>query len=254
MRTLLLALTCWVLGLASFSSASDTPESRYKTFSESSVRRCSLMNIHKPAFHICLDGQATAADLERAQTWAARASLTWLRTLKVLDERVTKNIVFTCEDRHLTIHLRPGKGTSFASPSVTTIYLTRPYGTWTHELGHALAGLSDTYTNGAGSCGSQPPSLMCWGAYGPRANPEEWSTLWPDDIQGIQSNFHKVFSGEFEEPSWSENVDLEKVLDLHEPWPESDLRDVYYENHRVKLLKGPASKIDFSRDSKSIDL
>ncbi|NDD04851.1 MAG: hypothetical protein EB078_08095, partial [Proteobacteria bacterium] len=236
------------LGLVSLSWASDALESqpsRYKTFSESAVRQCSIMKIHNPSFNICLDGKASASDLERAQSWAARASLTWLRALKVMDERVTRTILFTCKEPHLTIHLRPGSGTSHASPSVTTIYLTRPYGTWTHELGHALAGLSDTYLGtSAGSCGSQPPSLMCWGAYGPRANPEEWSTLWTDDIQAIQHNFKKVFSGAANPPSWSNSVNLEAPLFLNEPWPTRLEEDVYLENHEVELLRGPASEID----------
>ncbi|MFM8270078.1 MAG: hypothetical protein ACKN9V_07805 [Pseudomonadota bacterium] len=239
-----------------FSNAEELNQSRYKTFPESSVRRCSLMKSQNPSFNICLNGQATAPDLERAHTWAARASLTWFRALKVLNERVTKNVVFTCQDPHLTIYLRPGSGTSYASPGVTNIYLTRPYGTWTHELGHALAGLSDTYVGGkAGSCGGQPPSLMCWGAYGPRANPEEWSTLWPDDIKAIQSNFNKVFPEESMAPSWAESVNLEKPLQLNEPWPSGrDLEDVFLENHQVEVLEGPASEIDMKRDSESIDL
>jgi hypothetical protein len=254
MKTLFLALSILVTTF-DFSPKSYASDSRYKTFSESAVRRCSLMSSRKPALNICLDGQATAADLDRAHTWAARASLTWLRALKVLDESVTRKIVFTCKEPALTIHLRPGKGTSYASPSVTTIYLTRPYGTWTHEFGHALAGLSDTYVNGAGSCGNQPQSLMCWGAYGPRANPEEWSTLWPDDIKGIQANFFKVFPGGSVEPDWADEMNLEAPLHLNEPWPASNaLEEVYFDNHRVKTLAGGASEIDFSRSTESIDL
>jgi len=241
------------LGQMAFATFEEDSQTRYKTFSESSVRRCSMMHSRKPTFNICLDGQATGPDLERAQTWAARASLTWLRVLKVLDESVTKQVLFTCQDPHLTIHLRPGSGTSFASPSVTTIYLTRPYGTWTHELGHALAGLSDTYVGGAGSCGNQPLSLMCWGAYGPRANPEEWSTLWPDDIQAIQYNFNRVFSGEPSAPEWAGSVDLEKPLFLNDPWPVRD-DQIFLENHQVEILDGPASEIDYSRGTESVDL
>ena len=135
-------------------------ESRYVSFSESSLRRCTIAQIKKPNINICLSGQATGPDLERAKTWAARASLTWLRVMKVLDEQVTRQIVFTCANPNLTIYLRPGGGTSHATPSNSTIYLTRPYGTWTHELGHALAGLGDTYQGSAGKCGNQPQSLM----------------------------------------------------------------------------------------------
>lgn len=242
------------IGLIGFNTLGQTTDTRYKTWSESSIRKCSIAQIRRPALNICLEGQATGADLERAHTWAARASLTWLRVLKVLDEGVTRNIVFTCEDRHLTIRLRPGKGTSYASPSVTTIYLTRPYGTWTHELGHALAGLSDTYVGGAGSCGSQPESLMCWGAYGPRANPDEWSTLWIDDIKGIQNNFRKVFPDESTPPEWAQEVELEKPLDLNDPWPSRAFDDVRFQNHEVEIIRGPASKIDYSKDTESVDL
>ncbi|NBT58162.1 hypothetical protein EBT16_05195 [bacterium] len=244
-----------VLSLSVFAQANQPSESRYKTFPESSVRRCSLTHSRKPTFNICLDGQASSADLERAHNWAARASLTWLRALKVVDEQVTRTVLFTCKDAHLTIHLRPGKGTSYASPGVTNIYLTRPYGTWTHELGHALAGLSDTYVGGtAGSCGNQPDSLMCWGAYGPRANPEEWSTLWQDDIQAIQANFRKVFAGELTSPSWAEGTDLEAPLDLKEPWPSRASEEVLIDSHQVEVLRGPASELDLSDDTESTDL
>jgi len=244
------------LGLFTIASKTNAFDSRYKTFSESSVKKCTLAQSKKPSVNICITGQATPADLTRAKQWAARASLTWLRAMKVLDKQVTRQIVFTCEDKHLTINLKPGGGTSFASPSVTTIYLTRPYGTWTHELGHALAGLSDTYQGGAGKCGSQPQSLMCWGAYGPRANPEEWSTLWPDDIKGVQANFKKVFPGNFESPDWASSVELEKPLALEEPWPSKNINDPepILKDDRVVLMKGPASEIDYDEDTESIDL
>jgi len=254
MKTLFLTLL-----VSCFSGLGLSSDTRYKTFSESSVRRCSIMHARKPSFNICLSGKASTPDLERSQSWAARATLTWLRALKLLDDSVTRNITFTCNSSHLTINLKPGKGTSFASPGVTTIYLTRPYGTWTHELGHAFAGLSDTYVGGsAGSCGNQPQSLMCWGAYGPRANPEEWSTLWSDDIQGIQYNYLRVFNGNLVEPNWGESINLEEPLDLNSPWPASrfDLNseDIHFKDHRVNVVDGPASEIDFSRDSRSIDL
>lgn len=253
MNSFTLAFSLFLVSHALVAFSNSETETRYKTFSESSVRRCSMMHAQKPTFNICLDGEATEPDLERVQTWAARASLTWLRVLKVLDERVTRQVALTCNNPHLTIHLRPGKGTSHATPSETTIYLTRPYGTWTHELGHALAGLGDTYSGGAGSCGGHPESLMCWGAYGPRANPDEWSTLWPDDIEAIHSNFRKVFPEETVAPVWAPEVDLEKPLNLNEPWPARNA-DFLLEDHRVDIIDGPASEIDYSRGSESIDL
>lgn len=251
------AIRFWALLVSGFfllAAKTYALDSRYTTFSESSVKRCTMAHARKPSVNICLMGQATGADLERAKFWSARASLTWLRVLKVLDTKVTRQIVFTCSNKHLTINLRPGGGTSHASPSVSTIYLTRPYGTWTHELGHALAGLGDTYQGGAGKCGSQPQSLMCWGAYGPRANPEQWSTLWSDDIKGIEANFKKIFPGGTEAPDWAQNIDLEKPLNLEEPWPTKDFFEPVFKDHRVLILKGPASEIDYDENTDSIDL
>jgi hypothetical protein len=95
---------------------------------------------------------------------------------------------------------------------------------------------------------------MCWGAYGPRANPEEWSTLWEDDIKGIQSNFRKIFPENALSPSWADSVDLEESLDLNDPWPETDREEIFFEGHQVEVIEGPASEIDFSRSSESIDL
>lgn len=235
-------------------SKSFSIEPRYVSFSPTSIKRCTLSKIRQSSLNICLDGQATEADLKRAKAWSARAVLTWMRSLKVIDEKVTRQIIFTCANKHLNIHLRPGEGTSFASPSVATIYSTRPYGTWTHELGHAFAGLGDTYTAGAGSCGSQPQSLMCWGAYGPRANPEEWSTLWEDDIKGIQANFRKVFPGTSVAPPWASSIKLELPLNPEAPWPSENFTTLIEEDHRVQVVKGPASEIDTSVDTESIDL
>jgi hypothetical protein len=243
-----------IYGLLTGWAQANALESRYVSFSESSLRRCTIAQIKKPNINICLSGQATGPDLERAKTWAARASLTWLRVMKVLDEQVTRQIVFTCANPNLTIYLRPGGGTSHATPSNSTIYLTRPYGTWTHELGHALAGLGDTYQGSAGKCGNQPQSLMCWGAYGPRANPEEWSTLWPDDINGIKANYKKIFPGNSVPPVWANNINLEKPLNLDDPWPESGFAAPAFEDHRVVVLKGPASEIDYDENTESIDL
>ena len=65
----------------------------------------------------------------------------------------------------------------------------------------------------------QPQSLMCWGAYGPRSNPLKWSTLWPDDINGLRFNYSRLHKGEFDAPEWGTDMDLEAPLDVTSPWP-----------------------------------
>lgn len=235
-------------------SATALAQPRYSPFPESSLKKCTLYRAPSSELQICLTGRATAADLERAQKWAARATLTWFRALVVMDRSVTARIRFACENPDLSIRLKPGSGTSFASPGVANIYLSRPYGTWTHELGHALAGLGDTYKGGsAGSCGSQPQSLMCWGAYGPRANPDRFSTLWSDDVAGIQANYRKLYPKAVA-PEWAATVDLEKPLDLEKPWPTGKLLAPGPAKHQVKKAWGGPTPIDYSPNTKSVDL
>lgn len=199
----------------------DRGDDHFISWGESSVKRSSIAKSLEADFRICLEGSMNSEDLNRSKTWATRAVLTWMRAIKLIDQRVSGKLTLSCNAPHLTLRLRQGGGTSFASPSVSTIYLTRPYGTWTHELGHAFAGLSDTYSGrAAGRCISgQPPSLMCWGAYGPRTDAEKWSSLWQDDVAGIQANYRKIFGSNLTPPSWAPTVNPEGVLDIKNPWP-----------------------------------
>lgn len=214
---------CGLSLLTGCSDLSDQSELNFIPWSQSSIRQSSLRHARQPSFKICLNGSMNSNDLQRVQNWAARSVLTWLRAVKVIDNEVQGKIEFSCQSSHLTISLRPGGGTSFASPGKANIYMTRPYGTWTHELGHAFAGLSDTYSGrSAGVCKSgHPQSLMCWGAYGPRANPDTWSTLWEDDIKGIHHTYKVVFGSELQAPDWAGDLDLVAAVDINQPWPDA---------------------------------
>lgn len=230
-----------------------TSSLNYLAWSESAVRQSTISKARMESINVCLKGSVSAADLERSKTWARSAILAWLRIAKVMDEKVTSKVVFTCANTHLTINLKNGGGTSFASPSVATIYMTRPYGTWTHEFGHALAGLSDTYASGAGKCQSgQPESLMCWGAYGPRADHANWSTMWPDDIAGFRANYKKVFRDQLTAPEWAGDVNLEGPVDLAMPWPGAEATVV---DHMVTVdYAAGATAIDYDVNTTSVDL
>ena len=59
---------------------------------------------------------------------------------------------------------------------------------------------------------------MCWGAYGPRSDPNRFSGLWQDDIDGIQSQHRKLFR-DARPPSHAASVDLKSPLDVEKPWP-----------------------------------
>jgi len=228
----------------------------YISWGDSAVRQSVIAKSLEPQLRVCLEGSMNSADLDRVKLWALKASLSWLRVGKVLDKRVAGGVLFSCEKSHFTLRLRQGSGTSFASPSVATIYLTRPYGTWTHEFGHALAGLSDTYSGRtAGVCVSgQPQSLMCWGAYGPRADGNQWSTLWSDDVAGFQSNYRKIFGRELTPPDWSRNVDLEAPVDVKNPWPGYGTRRGDESTRILVDDRLPTSEIDYSEDTESVDL
>lgn len=257
MKTKCIGIFCLVSLIVSAcgqsASNNSTSEVNYLSWGDSSLRQSSFAKAREDSLNICITGQAGTADLERAKLWSKRASLTWLRVMKLIDEKVTSNIRFTCTQKHLTVNLRPGSGTSFASPSVSTIYLTRPYGTWTHEFGHALAGLNDTYAGGAGSCKSgQPQSLMCWGAYGPKNNPDQFSTLWQDDIAGMRANYKRIFGTNLTPPDWADSVDAEEPLDSDAPWPEQfSVEDI---DHEVTVLKAGPTLIEAADAAGSKDI
>jgi len=176
----------------------------------------SLRSAREPEFRVCISGR----DSERARAYTRRGVLTWLRAVWVIDDRVTNQVTFECNNSHMRVNILPGSGTSNASPGRTNIYEQRPYGTYLHEFGHSLAGLADTYSGRqAGRCqAGQPQSNMCWGAYGPRSDPERFSGLWQDDIEGVQSQYRKIFR-DSRPPANGSSVDLKAPLNVENPWP-----------------------------------
>lgn len=171
--------------------------SAFTSFSKSSLHQCSIGKLESAeSFKICLEGNASAPDMARAKEWAALSSLAWLRVFKAFDNTMSATTIeFTCSSPMLTIILKNGSGRSYATAGKTWIYNEVPYGTWTHELGHALVGLGDTYQNAsAGNCKrGQPESLMCWGGYGPRRDRTKFSTLWEDDVEGAIHNYRTLY-------------------------------------------------------------
>jgi hypothetical protein len=231
-------------------------QSGFTSWGEATVRSCTIAKSREPTVNICLVGKVSQPDFERARIWSRRGLLTWLRVAKSLDDTVLGNLAFDCDARHITFNLRNGRGTSFATPGIVTVYMSRPYGTWSHEIGHAFTGLLDTYSSAAGSCREgQPQSLMCWGAYGPRSNPNVWSTLWADDIAGLTSNYRRLFGATLTPPAWAGTVDLERPIDIDAPWP-GDASVVDRPNaHDVDIDSlGRATPIDAADVPGSIDL
>ncbi len=234
---------------SNFDSEEEEDGLSFRSWSVDQLQRSTLAKVRSERLSLCIEGEVSSADFERAKLWARMAVLTWLRALVLIDERITSKVVFSCSQPDLLFRLRAGSGTSFASPGVVTIFMTRPYGTWTHEVGHALAGLSDTYEGRtAGQCQSgQPESLMCWGAYGPRSNPEQYSSLWDDDLLGIHSNHQKLFGNKLQPPIWAVQIDPFAPFYVDFPWPagatspESVSKDLM----RVQVIEdGEATPID----------
>src|SRR5690606_6406467 len=99
----------------------------------------------------------------------------------------------------------------------------------------------------AGNCRSgHPESLMCWGGYGPRRNPDEFSTLWEDDITGIQANWRQIKGEDLTPPEWAGEIDLIGPLDLDEPWPGAGGTEMLAEQFEVTVIDGGATPIDTS--------
>jgi hypothetical protein len=183
----------------------------------STTNGISLRHAREPVFKICAQGQSNA----KVEEWAVRAALTWLKASRTIDDKVTNKAEISCSSPHININMRPGQSVSFASPGNVNFFTGQKYGELLHELGHALAGLSDTYVGRqAGACKpGQPQSNMCWGAFGPRANPEEYSGLWADDIEGVQSQHKKLFP-DATPPANAAQINAETPVDANNPWPE----------------------------------
>jgi hypothetical protein len=181
---------------------------------------CTLRYAREPEIRLCIQGNAAGgASLERAKDYSKRALLSWFRALRQIDDKVTNQVVFSCNKPHLKVQLDQGNGTSMGRCGYTRIYSQRPYGTYLHEFGHAVAGLADTYSGGsAGNCVSgQPQSVMCWGAYGPKDG-AGYNHLFPDDVKGIQNIYRKIMgSTALQAPKVK--IDPYGALDPNNPWP-----------------------------------
>lgn len=194
-------------------------ELHYLTFGGSNG--CTLNYAQEPEIRLCVAG-TTGATLEKAKDYSKRALLTWLRALRQIDDQVSSNVVFSCSSPHLRVNMIPGSGTSYAGCGKANIYTAKTYGTYLHEFGHAVAALGDTYTGGsAGACRSgQPKSVMCWGAYGPNKDPQGFSLLYQDDVNGIQNQYRKITAsrGILLVPP-REQIDPLAPIDPNNPWP-----------------------------------
>lgn len=183
---------------------------------------CTLRYAREPAIRLCIYGSAAnGQSLEKARYYSKKALLKWFRALRQIDDKVTDEVVFTCDKPHLKVQLEPGNGTSMGRCGYTRIYSQRPYGTYLHEFGHAVAGLADTYSGGsAGNCISgQPQSVMCWGAYGPD-DAAGYNRLFPDDVKGIQNQYRKIM-GAMQAPQGT--IDPFSPLDPDDPWADETL-------------------------------
>ena len=248
-------LVCFVAALSVVSCAENAEQ--YHQHSELHFKHmgtnkgCGLTQARAETFNVCIRGNVDSKYVKRAEGFLERSLLTWMRALKQIDDKVTGNISFSCEKKaHLNITLRPGNGTSFAGcrrgGGRSTIYVGKSYGTTLHEMGHAFAGLADTYSGrSAGNCQpGQPASIMCWGAYGPNKDAKGFSLLWEDDVKGIQARYRRIFTDLTPHP---EKLDLLGSIDVKNPWsgfagektPESN--SIY-----VKLVK----ENDFSTEQR----
>jgi len=235
-------LILFVAVLPSCGPVQDTheePQSMLHFIPHRTTQNISLRYARQPVFKVCTRG----ATNPKVEQWSVQAVLTWLRAARKIDDRVTRAVEVSCQSPHLVIEMRNGSGVSHAYPGHANFYTGKPFGELVHELGHALAGLSDTYQGRqAGNCKpGQPQSNMCWGAYGPRANPGQYSGLWPDDILGVHSQHKKLFP-DARPPVNAAAIDAEAPIDFRSPWPEDGEEDHSDDsNHAGRMFVALAS-------------
>lgn len=177
-----------------------------------SASQCAFTSGYLPALNVCVQsGGASQQATDRQQRYLAIGIEKWMQALQQVDSRITTKVNFTCNNPVFTAIVRAGSGTASSGCGHANLYSYESadesgedpvlQGTTLHELGHGLAGLSDTYSGRqAGACqAGQPESIMCWGGYGPKKDSDGNKTLYDDDIKGIQEQF-KRFQSEMVTP------------------------------------------------------
>lgn len=214
----------------------------YILFSSGAIKQCSVMNVRKPEFKICLKGASTRPDFERLKSNVALGAVTWLKIYKMLDYSVTTKVVFSCESPALTVNILSGNGRSYARTSEYWLFSATPAAVAIHEAGHALAGLSDTYAGNGGSCKSgQPPSAMCLAQYGERGDHTKFSTLYPDDVDGATRAYRIAHGGGTTPTMRDPEFSLFTPIDLVSPFFGLDIgedtQEYAIESHQVQILQ-----------------
>lgn len=161
---------------------------RFNPFSN--INNCVVAKALQPQIRVCYQGSGVAPI---HKNYVRDGILAWFAPLRQLNPGVTSNVVEDCSAPDLIVKIKQGDGTAEGRCGYVETFRQRPYVSFLHELGHAVAGLNDTYiinpTGKGGKAGrcqpGQPESIMCWGAMG---RPE----LYPDDFAGIQSQFRKL--------------------------------------------------------------
>lgn len=150
--------------------------------------------VKKPELRICLTG--IDAGGTEWQSWEANIKsvvLKWVDSLRpVASSQLTQTVSVTGEspDCDGSVRVVPGtwSNTSIGEKPVVSMDRTgyfASYNVLLHEFGHAFA-LSDTYQGGqSGNCQpGQPQAVMCNTSF---------DAPQPDDVQGIQSVFKRIF-------------------------------------------------------------
>lgn len=137
---------------------------------------------------VCVRGGSSQKVIDEQKNYTLSALKSWLGALRQVNQQVTDQVDFGCDNARLTMNIQAGEGTATGGPGRINIYASKQLGTHLHEWGHAFACLSDTYMGRqAGKCKpGHRESIMCWGEYGE-------DRLYDDDIEGIQKTFLKVF-------------------------------------------------------------
>lgn len=184
-------------------------------------RSSTLLAVRESEFRLCVRNQGYKGDMEKQKQNAMVALLTWYRALRQIDPKVQNNIKQSCSNSHMDVLVFSGGNRSSARGHQISVFADNGDGSILHEMGHAFAGLSDTYDTGAGLAGrcvpGQPQSVMCWGMYG-NHDASGHSLLYKDDIDGIQANYTRVFR-DVAGAKPDTSIDPTTTLDINNPWP-----------------------------------
>jgi hypothetical protein len=150
---------------------------------------------------VCVDAEGIAADrVSLFKAWLQQSLGKWSEPLNQVDGSAKLNIVYSCQEPHLTVFVMPAQGRGFAGCGVIQFYENWPAENAAsadqqhaaeilHLTGIAAAAQTATYEEYGVCLSDQPLSVMCMAGQSKQRDEKNQPDLYSIDRDNVQSAF-----------------------------------------------------------------